>query len=107
MLEVHGPLASHPFEAIGIKFRLSLTFLRAAFRPLGFDDRQRQAVLAPQNIIDESLAGRIGHPGDTELADVGAVRVPACFAEQHVDEQVASRRLTDVFDGNRLLARLS
>src|SRR5207249_2788251 len=51
---------------------------------------ERLTVIAPQHVVDESLAVSIGHAADFELAITGLVQGPASLLEEEIDEVVAS-----------------
>jgi len=88
-IENHRPLAELPLKAIGVQLGLVLAHARITARALGFDQPQRFSVVAPQHIIDEALAGIVGHAGNRKLAVTHMVQRPACFLQQQVDEVIA------------------
>ena len=53
---------------------------------------ERLAVVAPEDVVHETLALSIGHPADFELAVAGPIERPAGFLQQKVNEVVASLR---------------
>ena len=87
--EDHRPLAVLGFQAIGIQLGLLLAHFGALLRALGFHQRQRLAVVAPQHVVHEALALLVGHAGDLDLEVLLRVELPAGLLEQQVDEVVA------------------
>ena len=83
-------LAEFLFEAIGIEFGLALAGARIAFGAFGFDDAKRFAVVAPQYVINEAVAGVVWHPRDG-IFGVGAFagERPTGFFQEQVDKVVA------------------
>ena len=55
---------------------------------LGFYQRQRLAVVAPQHIVHKANTLVVRHAADFDFKVLG-VQLPACFFEQQVDEVVA------------------
>lgn len=64
-------------------------FLGITAGAFGFDQSEGFAVVAPKDVINEAIAGGVGHSLDGELPIAGLVECPACFFEQHVDVEVA------------------
>ncbi len=91
-MAAHGCDRSPPeliLQAVGVQLGLLLPDVRALGGSLGFDERQGQAVVAPQHVVDEALARRVGHAGDLEFAVARLIERPAGLLEQQIDEQVA------------------
>ncbi|MER6592054.1 hypothetical protein ABT214_09405 [Micromonospora purpureochromogenes] len=63
---------------------------------LGLDHGERLAVVAPEHVVDVSVALAGRHAGDPELAVAWLVERPAGLAEQDVDEEVPGLRLVVV-----------
>ena len=78
-------------ETIGVEPRLLLALVGAAPGALGLDHTERTTVFSPQHVVDEALAGVVGHALHGELAVALLVEGPAGLLEQHVDERVAGR----------------
>ncbi|MDA8116809.1 MAG: hypothetical protein M0000_05355 [Actinomycetota bacterium] len=79
-------------QAIGVKLGLLLSDSRIATGALGLDERQRLAVITPQDVIHKALAFVVGHPRDFELAVARLVKRPARLLQKQVDEVVACCR---------------
>ena len=73
-VEDHRPLAEAALEAIGIELGLLLADAGVLLGALGLDQGERLAVVAPQHVIDEALAGGVRHAGDGEFAVAAAGR---------------------------------
>ena len=82
-------MAKLALQAIGIQFRLLLADSGINSRPLGLDDTERFAVVAPEDVVHEALSLGTGHPDDLELTIAILIERPAGFLEQEVDEEVA------------------
>lgn len=72
-------------KAVGVELGLLLADGRVSGGALGFDQRQRLAVVAPKDVIDVSLAGVVGHSADFNLEVPGRIECPARFLEQHIN----------------------
>ena len=86
----HRALAVHALQAVRIEARLHAAVLLAHQRALGLHHGQGLAISAPQHIVREAVALRIGaqrHAGHGVLRHVGGIGVPACFAQQLIDEE--------------------
>ena len=59
-----------------------LAHARVPARSLGFHERERLVIVAPQHVIDVALAPVVGHAVDLVLAVAGLVERPASFLEQ-------------------------
>src|SRR5665811_2232738 len=92
-IEDDWPAAELLLKAIGIKLGLLLANTRIALGTLGFNEGKRPAVIAPQYIIDESLAGIVGHASHRELPVTLLVERPAGFMQKEIDERIAGLRL--------------
>lgn len=58
----------------------------------GFDNGEGVAVVAPEDVVDVAFAAGVcgdGHSGDFDFGGVGGAGVPACFAQEDVDEVFA------------------
>ena len=55
----------------------------------GLDHGEWQAIIAPQHVVDETLARAGLHAGNGVFGDVRCVGFPAGFAQQQIDEMVA------------------
>jgi hypothetical protein len=88
-VEDHRTAAELLLQAIGVQLRLLPAFFRPAFRPLRLDQRQRQAVVAPEHVVDVARALVVWHARDGVLAVARLVQRPACLLQQQVDEEVA------------------
>ena len=78
------------FQAVGVELRLLLARRAGRASCAWPRPRQRLAVVAPQDVIDEALAlRRSACPADLVLAVARLVERPAGFLEQQVDEVVA------------------
>ena len=86
------PLPELALQAIGVELGLLLPDAGVVPRALGLDEPERLAVVAPEDVVHETLALGIGHPADLELAVAGLIERPAGFLQQQVDEVVASLR---------------
>ena len=73
------PLPELAFQAIGVELGLLLPDAGVAPRALGLDQPERLAVVAPEDVVHETLALSIGHPADFELAVAGPIERPAGF----------------------------
>ena len=91
-VEDDRPLPELALQAIGVELGLLLPDAGVAPRALGLDEPERLAVVAPEDVVHETLALGIGHPADLELAVAGLIERPAGFLQQQVDEVVASLR---------------
>ena len=90
-------LAGLRFEAIRVKLCLLLSHARVALGPLGFDDAQRLAVVAPEHVVNKAVAGIVRHTPDRVFRVVARLgEGPPRFVEQKVDEGVAGRRFVIV-----------
>ena len=96
-------LAEFGFEAIRVELRLLLTDARVAPGSLRFDDAERLAVVAPEDIVDEAFARSVGHTLDRVFRVMARLdEGPAGFREQEVDEGVARGRFIVVVRVRRL-----
>src|SRR2546422_7633273 len=84
-----GPPPELLLQTIGIQLCLLLAYARVALRALGLVQRERDAVIAPENIIHEALARFAGHSRDRKLPVTLLIERPASFLEQQVNEVVA------------------
>ena len=76
-------------QAISVKFGLLLADAGVAPRALGLYETERFAVVAPEDVVHETLARGIGYPTDLELAVAVLIERPTGFLKQQVDEVVA------------------
>ena len=89
-------------ETVSVEFCLLLSDLGIAAGAFGFDDGEGFPIIAPEDVIDEALAGFIGHSHDwkfaidsTSLIDQIAVgersrtECPASFFQEQVDKVIA------------------
>ena len=83
------PLPELALQAIGIEFGLLLPDAGVTPRPLGLDEPERLAVVAPEDVVHEALALRIRHPANLEFAVAVLIERPASLLEQQVDVVVA------------------
>ena len=88
-VEDDGALAVHRFQAVGVELGLLFALVGVDAGAFGLDQGQGQAVVAPEDVVDVADAAAEGHAGDLVLGHVGAVGVPAGFAQQNVDEAAA------------------
>ena len=91
-VENHRPLAEHPLQAIGVERGLLLADSWVAPSPLCFDQTERLAVVAPEDVVHVPLVLAVGHPGDLEFAVPVLIERPAGLLEEEVDEVVAGLR---------------
>ena len=66
-IEDDRALAVLGFQAVGIELGLLLPDPGVLRGALGFNQRQRLAVIAPQHVIDEALALVVGHAADFDF----------------------------------------
>src|SRR5271166_1290090 len=91
-VEYDGPLSELLFEAVGVKFGLTLPDTRVSASALGLDETERLAVVTPEHIVDEALARPVWHSGDGEFrVPARLIERPSRFVQQKVDEGVARR----------------
>src|ERR1700722_20367860 len=87
-------LAELLLQAIGIELRLLLSYPRISAGPLGLDQPERLAIIAPEYIIDKPFARSVWHPCDGEFRVLTWISEgPSGLAKQQVNERVAGRRL--------------
>ena len=92
-VEDDRPLAELLLQTVRIEFRLLLSDTRIPLCPLGFDQPQRFAVVAPQHVIDKALRRVVRHAGDRKFPVLRLVERPTGFVEQQIDEIIAGFRL--------------
>ena len=101
-----GAASGLGFEAVGVELGLVLSAFGAGGGAFGLDQRERQAVVAPQDVVDEAVAGGVGHAGNGVFAVVGAVETPAGLGEERVDDEAAGLGLVVVVVVDRGLGLL-
>lgn len=88
-VEDEGPLPVHFFQTVGVEFGLLAALAGVAGGLFGFDEGQRAAIVSPEYVIYVAFPLAVGHPGDFVFGDVLALRVPARFAQEHVNQVFA------------------
>lgn len=69
-------LAVHRLQTVCVELRLLLALQRAMAGRLSLHQRQRPAVITPQHVVNEALAGAIRHAGDFVFSHIGPIRIP-------------------------------
>ena len=95
-VEDHRPLAVHCFKAIGIKLGLLLALGLVHCCPLGFDNGQWFAIIAPEHVVGIAHLVGVGHASDFVLAITRLVERPANAIEFDIDETLAGLVLVPV-----------
>ena len=90
-VEDDGPLPELPLECVGVEARLLLADVGVFAGALRLDESEWHAVVAPEHVVDETLAalGVVRHTGDRKLDVARIAESPAGLAQQQVDEQAA------------------
>ena len=92
----HGPLAGHLFQTVGVQLCLLLADLRRRHCFLRLNDSKREAVVAPQHVVNKALAGLCGHPVHLELTVPIVGEKPSRLSEVPVDKNLAGLRFREV-----------
>jgi hypothetical protein len=67
------------FQAVGIQLRLALADAGVLFGPLCFDYCEGQSVIAPKQVVNETLSGSIRHSRNFEFTISRFVKQPPGF----------------------------
>ena len=90
--EDQGPLAVLGFEAVGVELRLLLAVHGIAAAAFGLHQGKRLAVVAPEHVIDETLACFVRHALHLHLIGAPCPEPPAHFLQVVVDVEAAGCR---------------
>ena len=105
-VEDDGALAVHFLQAVGVQFGLLFPARGVNAGALGFHQTEREAIIAPEDVIHVPHAAAKGHSGDGILGDVGRLRVPTRFPQHHVNDARACFRFRVVVRvGDGLIGR--
>ncbi len=87
-VEHYRSLAELLFKAVGVEFCLLLPDTGIPSGPLGFDQPQRAAVIAPENVVDKPFALLGRHSCNPVFPVLGPVQWPPGLLQQQVNEGV-------------------